>query len=310
MAKNEGNKLERIFRILATLSEYEWTHARDIAEMLGVDKRTVFRYIKDINIPFEENGPGLIESSNEFGYRLKSTNFIDKLKGIDDLQTIAAIQTSPYAHNLMNRKIVSQDMMERVIPRLNQTNYIDDDTLKHLLDALYKGRILEVEYQKSGSEPKKYKILPLKLVSNGGTNYLNLYCFDEGYERILSFMVSKIVKISLKEVCRDKKLIESKLDFINSRWGIFVNEVDGYIDSVKFEVNDSLYQNLIKQPLHSSQEYIYSQGAHIFTLKIHNILEFARWTMKFGYQIRVIESQAVINAIKSEAYQLVEKYEE
>jgi len=69
MGEKAGNKVERIFRILATLSQYSWTSVKDLADMLSVSKRTVLRYVQDINIPFEETGLGLIESSRE-GYRL------------------------------------------------------------------------------------------------------------------------------------------------------------------------------------------------------------------------------------------------
>ena len=63
--------------------------------------------------------------------------------------------------------------------------------------------------------------------------------------KILSFMIRKIVKIIPKDICKDRKLIDTKLAYINSRWGTFVNDSGDYEDIIKFEVDNSLYQNLL-----------------------------------------------------------------
>lgn len=276
--------------------------------MLRVDKRTIFRYIRDINIPFEDSGYGLIESSRN-GYRFIDTNFLDKLKGIDDIYTIAAVETSPFGHKLQEKSIISDEIRNKILPRLSQKHFIDNDVLKHLLHAMTKNRILEIDYNKNGT-CKKYTILPLKIVSNSGTNYLQLYCFNNDKLRLLSFMVSKIEKIIPKDICLDRQLIRSKMEFINSRWGTFINEKDNFQDRdiVRFMVDDSIYLNLIKQPLHSSQEYFNDNGRHVFSLKIHNIQEFSRWCTKFGYHLTVLESQAVIDSILWDARKLIDKY--
>ncbi|MBN2618044.1 MAG: WYL domain-containing protein [Spirochaetales bacterium] len=306
MSEKEGNKFERMFRILGTLSQYSWTSATEIADMLGVSKRTVIRYIQDINIPFENTGLGLIESSRD-GYRLTDTNFLDKLKGIDDIYTIAAIQTSPFGHQLHNNKIIQKDIMEKIIPRLNDNVYIEDETLSPLLNALLHNRVLEIEYLKNKGV-KKYTVLPLKIISNSGTNYLLLYCLDDGYNKILSLQVNKITKIIQKEIFRDRELINEKLDYINSRWGTFINDRGDYEDEAVFEVDESLYLKLFKQPLHSTQIYRNNDGRHIFSIQVHNRLEFARWTMKYNSHITVIESQSIIDAIVYDAKQLLKKY--
>ncbi|QEN03318.1 WYL domain-containing protein [Thiospirochaeta perfilievii] len=307
MAEKEGNKFERMMRILAKLSQYSWMTGQEIADMLGVNKRTVFRYINDINIPFEEGGIGLIESGRE-GYRLYDTNFLDTLKGIDNMYTIAAIQTSPFGQTLTSNNIFKNDILNKIAPKLNRAHYINDKILKHLLDALIQNRILEVEYNKEGNI-KTYLILPLRIISNTGTEYLNLYCFNDGYEKILNFVISKIVNITPKDKCNNKILIGEKLAYINNRWGTFVSGPQEFEDDVKFEVDDSMYLKLLSQPLHSTQQYINENGKHIFSLQVHNLQEFARWTITFGDHITVLESDRVIESILWHANRLLEKYE-
>jgi len=50
----DGNKFERMMRILAILSIDKYKTADELSELLNVDKRTIFRYIRDIKNAFDE----------------------------------------------------------------------------------------------------------------------------------------------------------------------------------------------------------------------------------------------------------------
>lgn len=301
--EKEGNKFERMMRILSILSEYRWTTCEELADELGVHKRSIIRYINGINIPFEETGLGLIESSKS-GYRLINSSILDKLKGIDDQYTIAAIKLSPYGNALNSRPVIRKEVMDKILPHLQRPYYIESEILKILLESFMKNRILEIDYTRSNGEIGHYTILPMKLVSNTGIHYLQCYNFKK--EKLVNFTVSKIEKIITGNICTDRKLIEESLAYIDSRWGSFVN--DEYVADVVFEVDESLFELLVRNPLHFSQAYENIKGRHVFSLKVHNALEFARWTMKYGWQLNVLEPQLMIDILIEEAERMLEKY--
>ncbi|MBN2658648.1 MAG: transcriptional regulator, partial [Spirochaetales bacterium] len=301
--EKEGNKFERMMRILSILSEYRWTSAEELADELGVHKRTVIRYINDINIPFEETGIQLIESSRN-GYKLTDSNFLDKLKGIDDQYTIAAINLSPFGKALNIRPVIKKDVLEKILPHLQKPYYIEPEVQKVLLEAFLKNRILEIDYTRNTGEIGHYTILPLKLVSSNGIHYLQ--CYNYKKEKLVNFTVSKIEKIVTGNICQDRKLIAESLAYIESRWGAFVN--DEYVADVVFEVDESLFELLVRNPLHSSQKYENKEGGHVFSLKVHNALEFARWSMRYGWHLDVLEPPLVIDILAGEAERMLEKY--
>ncbi|MBN2836314.1 MAG: WYL domain-containing protein [Candidatus Delongbacteria bacterium] len=304
-----GNKFERMMRILSILSEYKWKTSGELADTLGVSDRSIKRYIQDINIPFEDIGIGLIESSKN-GYRLRDTNFLDRLKGIDDQYTIAAINTSPFGESLNSKPVLNREILAKLLPRLQRPEIIDNPITKALLQALVQNRILSISYTKANGENKNYKIIPLKIVSNDGTQYLQCYCLDKGYEKMLTFVISKIDDIKTRDVFSDRKLIVEKLAFIDSRWGTFISDKEDYTGEVRFIVDESLHEKMQRNLLHSSQEYVMDEGEPVYTLKVHNIQEFARWTMKYSWHLDVIEPQSVIDILKREARDILEKYED
>ena len=198
-----GNKFERMMRILSILSEYKWTTAEELADYLAVSKRSILRYIQDINIPFEDNGIGLIESSKS-GYRLKDTNFLDRLKGIDDQYTIAAINTSPFGDSLNSQPILNREILTKLLTRLQKPQIIKNEISKTLLEALVQNRILTITYTKSNGSRKAYKIIPLRIVSNSGTQYLQCFCLDEGYKKLLTIVV-------ISHIILNKSLLKTSL---------------------------------------------------------------------------------------------------
>ncbi len=302
----QSSKFEKMMRIFTILSQYNWTSAETLAMELDVSKRTVFRYINEINIPFQDNGITLIESSPD-GYRLKDTNFLDKLKSIDDQYTIAAISTSTFAKNLNTKTKINKTLYEKLNSRLYKSADISEKILEKLLKAFLENRIIEIEYIRKTGELKTYKVLPLRLVLNSGVHYLQTYALHS--KIIQHFSVSKIKKVYIKEGFNDKELITEQLKYIDSRWGTFANDAKNYTADVEFIVDESLYGTLKESPLHSSQEYKYIKGKHHFFLKVHNTLEFDRWTMKYGNRITVISPQSLIDTIIKESNELIKRYE-
>ncbi len=307
MEERVGNKFERMMRIFTVLNKYEWISAEVLAYRLGVSKRTIFRYINDINIPFEESGIGLIESSQE-GYRLRDTLFLDSLKSIDDQYTIAAISTSIFAKNVKKNSGVNRNLVEKLSARLYKSLDIPEEILDKLLKSFLENRIIEIEYLRKNGEVKAYRLLGLKLVLNSGIYYLQSYHLDS--KIIQHFTLHKIQDIFIKEIFTDKKLIEDRLKYIDSRWGTFVSDSKNYLADVEFIADQSLYGTLKNMPLHFTQEYKNIDGEHHFFLKVHNALEFARWSMKFGRRIYVVSPPLIRNIIVKECNELLKRYGE
>ena len=93
-------------------------------------------------------------------------------------------------------------------------------------------------------------------------------------------------------------------------WGTFVSDKNDYSGDVRFVVDESMHEKLQRNPLHHSQSYIIEDEDPVYSLKVHNMQEFARWTIKYSWHIYVIKPDFVITILKNEAQDILEKYED
>lgn len=307
MGKKIGDtgKFENMMRILALLSERRWLSGPVLAKKLHISKRTLYRYINDINIPFEETGIGLIESSRE-GYKLIDSNFLDTMKGLNDYRVIAAIETSPFGKKLHKKPFIKADIIKKVLSRIPQYNSLPADLLDPLFAALFDNSILTISYKRKNGEIGEYRVIPLRLMYVGHIYYLQLY--DYGSEKILNFSVSQIVEIKREEVCKEHALIKEKLEFLESRWGFMADDSRQYIADITFLADNALVNQFLNNPLHESQEYREENGQHIFSLKVHNAQEFVRWSYRYGSHLTFLDPHWVIDIIRKEARIMLAKY--
>ena len=303
----EGNKFERMMRILSLLSEREWTSCQKLMDKLHVSRRTILRYIQDINIPFEDAGIGLIESSRD-GYKLIDTNFLDTLKGVNDYYTIAAIQSTPFGKTLNTQPVMRNFLIEKIVPRIEISNQLSNEKLEPIFAALTHNAKLDIIYMRSNGTKGNYSILPLKLISNGGIYYLQ--CYDFGYEQLLNLTVNKIESFETGDPFKETKLIAEKLDYLNSRWGFMANDTKKYIADVTFETDRSIAELFNTNPLHSSMKYECVDGKHRFSLAVHNLLEFIRWSFKYGHHLTITGPEWVIDIAIEEAEKFIARYKD
>lgn len=301
-------KFEGMMRILSLLSEVKWTTAAELSDKLGVGKRTIIRYINDINTPFEEGGGlGLIDRSNK-GYKLIDTNFLDTLKGLNDYYTIAAIQTTPFGEGLNTKPVFNKDIAQKLLPRLDKPYFRFDKKHELLLKAFVNNNIIEIEYSKEKGVNKKHILIPLRLISSANVYYLSGYEMDN--KLIQHFLLNKIESISINSVFTDRAFIKEKLDFLNSRWGFMANDKVSYNADITFETEDSIAESLIRSPLHSSQKHELYNGKYRFFISVHNAQEFVRWTYKYGTKLKIVSPNGVIDIIRKEAKRYLAIYKE
>lgn len=306
--EREGNKFERMMRIIAMLRDNQWISGDTLAEKLKVHKRTLARYIHDINVPFYDvDGMDIIESSRE-GYKLLDTRFLDRLKGMDDYYTVAAIQTTPFGQTLNSKPIIKNEIYEKIRSRINLTTSLSFEKMNGIFQALVHNRKLNIAYRKNKEELKQYTILPLKLILNSGIYYL--HCYDFGYNKLLNFTVNKIESMEEGAVFHDYVLISEKLEFINSRWGFMADDYEKYIADIIFETTPGVAEQIILNPLHESMTYEQTGDKYQFKLCVHNAQEFVRYSYRYGKNITIISPDWVIDIIKAEAKALLGKYED
>ena len=259
------------------LKEHTWTPASTLAKDLGVSERTVFRYMKRIDLAF--GGYPVFESSTS-GYRLARKVLETIWQGKDDASTAAAILTSPYAGKLK----VPSNRLEHFLTALQSRIRVEHDVPEFLLRPILKsftdGRICSVEY-KASSRTLGLSVLPLRLVSEHGIYYLQAQELASKTIKLLA--IDKMSSITVGQKEPDARETQRLLEFIDSAWGIMIT---GEPKLEVIEVDEDISPYFERNPIHWSQKLDKSADTIKMSVMVHNPEEFARWTYRFGSHIK------------------------
>ena len=271
-----ASSLERAIRILELLKEHTWTPASTLAKDLDVSERTVFRYMKQIDLAF--GGYPVFESSTS-GYRLARKVLEDIWQGKDDASTAAAILTSPYSGKLK----VPSNRLDHFLSALQSRFRVENDVPEPLLHPILKSftdrRICSIEYKVS-SKTLSLSVLPLRLVSEQGIYYLQVQDLTSKAIKLLAIDKMNSITVGQKET--DPRETQKLLKFIDSAWGIMVT---GEIQKVVFKVDEDIYPYFERHKIHWTQQNEKVESALKVSIAIHNLEEFKRWIYRFGYHI-------------------------
>jgi len=258
------------------LKEHTWTPASTLAKDLDVSERTVFRYMKQIDLAF--GGYPVFESSTS-GYRLARKVLEDIWQGKDDASTAAAILTSPYSGKLK----VPSNRLDHFLSALQSRFRVENDVPEPLLHPILKSftdrRICSIEYKVS-SKTLSLSVLPLRLVSEQGIYYLQVQDLTSKAIKLLAIDKMNSITVGQKET--DPRETQKLLKFIDSAWGIMVT---GEIQKVVFKVDEDIYPYFERHKIHWTQQNEKVESALKVSIAIHNLEEFKRWIYRFGYHI-------------------------
>jgi len=206
----------RLLELLELLQAQPLITGREIADQLGVDRRTARRYVaalQDLGIPIEgQRGVG-------GGYRIRPGYRLPPLMLTDDEAVVVALGTlaagrlglagSPESVDGALAKIhrVLPDGLRRRVEALEETldftastrgsAPVGGDLVLLLADAIRRRRRLRMAYRSYAGEETERELSPLGLVVHTGRWYLAAH--DHGRDDLRTFRVDRIRRPALAE---------------------------------------------------------------------------------------------------------------
>lgn len=271
------------------LKEHTWTPASTLAKELEVSERTVFRYMKQIDLAF--GGYPVFESSMS-GYRLARKVLEDIWQGKDDASTAAAILTSPYSGKLKVPSNRLDRFLSALQSRIRTENEVPEFLLQPILKCFIDRRACSIDYRLK-DKALSLSVLPLRLVSEHGIYYLQVQ--DLVSKAIKLLAIDKMGNITVGQKEPDPRETQRLLEFIDSAWGIMVT---GEIKEITCLLDNDISPYFKQHPLHWTQESVELGNSMEVRLKIHNLKEFKRWLYRFDNHVYKVE---VVNVSSSES---------
>jgi predicted DNA-binding transcriptional regulator YafY len=280
---NDGNgKFANIVRLLDLLAGGRWVAARELAGELGVDLRTVYRYIQEIDLAFS---PAEVIESGRNGYRLVQSPFPGVSMRDCGLLAAASGAASPFISGRSGDRAdkAPGPLAGRI--RLHRT--IPATKAEPLLASLAANMPCRIEY---ATLPEKRLIVqPLRIVSEHGIHYCQ--CLETATDRLLLLALDKMRTIT---PCRERlpsDRVKRALAALDAAWGIMAGRRPGV---VRFSIDGALLPYFENGPLHASQTLLHSKdGGARLSLRVHDQEEFLRWTLRFGRHLRITGPESI-----------------
>ncbi|PRR79106.1 HTH domain protein [Clostridium liquoris] len=315
------SKIAHLIEVLITLQYKKLTTASELAQVLKVDKKTIYRYINNLNLA---NVPIHTIKGRYGGFYIDETFYMKPPKlNFQELQSIIAIEQSiedsnfPLKRDLRNAvaKIKSiclkddKELEEKLegssikLYNLGDTLRLDEKIDK-INYSMERGRTLDIEYFTINKNTLyEENVDPYNLIFKDGDWYIVGYSHDE--DKVKVYRLSRIRNIDITNDIYMKPKTFSLNDFLTNSWGVFNGEKQ--LVKVKFSKNVA---ELIRKVKWSSTQEIedLDDGSMILKFYIDELGDIKTWILGFGGEAEVIEPLSLRADINEEIKKLLNIY--
>ncbi len=321
---NTVSRAERLLNTLYTIQLYPGINARRLARMIGVQPRSVQRYVKELR----ELGFEVISSAGVTGgflykgsYNLRPVSFT----GSETLAVFVAARIIlqkpdfPFQENLqtaLNKisDVVARSEKEffvRLEPRLSflidqiKGNFPWENIFSQINEAIAKRQVLELAcHSDSANGVDSYRVEPHHVIFKDGTWSLVAFCCQK--KEISFFRLDKVDSINVTE-----DIFPWPGDF-DLQKSIYRNWQAAKADPLEITVKFSpQISGLIKEGSWHSTQTIQElgEGEIIFRVTVKGTRELKKWILSWGQYAEVIAPEVFRQEIRQDLMNMTRKYE-
>ncbi|WP_315121386.1 transcriptional regulator [uncultured Clostridium sp.] len=315
------SKLGHLIQLLINLQYKKTATASELAEILEVDKKTIYRYINNLNAA---NIPVHTIKGRYGGFYIDDSVYIRPPKlTMEELQALIAMENI-----CENSDLPFKNYLTNAVSKIKNSSFKEDYELKNLLEknflnieefgdkinleekitminkSIEKGKSIKVEYFKM---VKKYsieeKIDPYSLLFKEGKWFLIAY--SQLSDKVNTYEIDKIINFTPTQDIYIKPRNFSLKEFMMENWGVF--DKGKIFVKIKFTKD---YNKYIKNSRWCSSQKIeeLDNGDIILTMYIYEIDSVKKWILSFGYGAEILEPQSLKEDIVNQAKNILNIY--
>lgn len=316
------SKISNLLEIIIMLQYKGLTTASQLSEILEVDKKTIYRYIKNLNeayVPIHtkkgRNGEFYIDKNfyikssnlneNEFKALLMAEEILTEKNGFiyekDLKNAISKVKNVNTNENEdLNGISVNKDFsinyvgsMENLESKISKINY-----------SMSRGRSLNINYFSiNKNNLTMRKVDPYDLIFKEGNWYIIGYCHMKG--DIRNFKLNRVKSLKISNDIYMRPHTFSLKEYLEKNWGAFMGDKIKVV--IKFSEKEA---DFIKDTTWHIHQHIVDleDGSILFIMYLNQMEDVKEWVMGFGINAEVIEPIGLRNDIKRELEELYKKY--
>ena len=316
------SKISNLLEIIIMLQYKGLTTAAELSEILEVDKKTIYRYIRNLNeacIPIYtkkgRNGGFYIDEN----FYIKPSNLSEnELKSLLMAQEILTAKNGfMYEKDLKNAifKIKSvnvnknEDLNEINSNKNFSINYAGsmenlEDKISKINYSMSRGRSLSINYfSVNKNNLTMRKVDPYDLIFKEGDWHIIGYCHMKG--DVCSFKLNRIKNLKISNDIYMKPHTFSLKEYLDKNWGIFTGDKIKVV--VKFSQRKAAFIKDTTWHIYQNIDQI-EGGKILFTIYLNEVEDIKKWVLSFGKDAEVIEPIELREDIKRELEELYKKY--
>ena len=315
------NRTERLFALILLLQNRPSMTSRDLAEHFGVSRRTIFRDLRALSesgVPLtyaDEGGYEILEGYQLPPLMLSARQAATLLIGTEfmKLQSDASLRKEADSVAMKIRSVLPREVQE-YIDRLNERTVLDPYWLHGIKSDEEEGRWYDLSeavahhrsvimeyYVQSRDELTKRKVDPLGLVYY--TDHWNLIAFDHLRDDIRNYRLDSIRSMFvLTERFTPPEGFDLE-EHLKERGTSPKNE------RIVLRFAAPVYRWARRSIPAEIEEERTRDSATDVTFYFENLDYVARWLLRYGQQVEVLEPDALRERVRAEALAVARQYE-
>jgi predicted DNA-binding transcriptional regulator YafY len=309
------DKAARYLRIAMLLSDHpDGLSAQDLADRIGVSKRTVYRDLKsmdsDAGLPiWEDSGryglesgaflPPLALTLHEATTLFLAARLLAKVSDEHDTELIGAlVKIAQILPPVLAEHIeATVDVFSRTPPNARFTT-----VFRVLAEGWAKQRVVEIEYDAgvydASKGNRKAKVRPLAIEPSALTHALYLLAWDEGRKARRTFKVERILSASLTPATFEPIEGYSAADELALAWDVIADE-DPLNVVIRF--SPVVAKRAAETRWHPSQETEFQpDGSMLWRATVAGMREIRIWIMGWGADCEVLAPDSLRDDVATE----------
>ena len=316
------SKVAHLLQMLLTLQYKQVTTASELAEILEVDKKTIYRYIETLsmaNIPvntkkgryggfyldqdFYMKDPNLTEE--ELEAVLMASQILTEENGFIYEKELKRANTK-IKNISLNKNLDLRELKPDIDFKISNIGSLEnfEDIIAKINFAMSKGRTVRLSYFAMNKNSAIEKdVDPYTILFRQGAWHLIGYCNLRN--EIGIFEISRIKSISITNLAYIKPANFSVKEYFKNSRGTFRGEQT--LVKIKFSKNVANF--IMETKWHENQkiEKLYDDSI-MFSVYVNNLEEIKRWVMGFGMDAEVVDPLTLREEIKDEVLDIYNIY--
>ncbi|KOA18211.1 HTH domain protein [Clostridium homopropionicum DSM 5847] len=316
------SKFSHLLELLLMLQYKEFSTAAELADILEVDKKTIYRYIENLqlsNIPVESKKGryGGFYINKDFYIKYPKLE-MEEMQALLLASKILSKENGFFYSDELKKAIVKIkgcslneddslfDFKENVAFEMRKAGNLENfnDIISKINYSMSRGKVISIKYfSMNRNSEVEIKLNPYTIFCKNGIWYLIAYCHSTNRERIFDVCRIKQLKITNDIFIKPRNF--SLKDYLKSFRNL---HLEGKI-RVKVKFNKAITEFIEEGKwLMDQQIEKTSDGNTIFHTFVNELGEIKSWLLGFGTKVEVLEPEELRNDIHKEIAGMAKLY--